>query len=80
MKARAYRRREDGVIELLPPRGARVREVIVSTWIAIGGLVLTVAFAALVATNVRPENFRRTAGIASICFNWSAGPSGCWTR
>ena len=80
MGRRSYRRRPDGVIELIPSRRTRLGEVVLSTWIALGGIALTVAFAALVASSVRPDNFRRTSGIASVCYNWSAGPSGCWTR
>ncbi len=80
MAARHYRVRADGVIELIPRRRVPVRELLVSAAIAAGGIALTVAFATLVASNVRADAFRRTAGVASVCYNWSVGPSGCWTR
>ncbi len=80
MIRRHYRRRADGVIELIPPRRLPFRELVVSGLMAAGGIALTVAFAALVASSVRADNFRRTAGVASVCYNWSVGPSGCWTR
>lgn len=81
MAQRAYRRRPDGVLELVPRRGRLARELVLSAAVTLGGLALTITVAAAVATHVPPSNFQRTVGAATACWNWSAGAaSGCGTR